>query len=352
MNRWHRSSRLSQDNALDNALDNVTNYVTEDLPDAPQAPPQRRNFDDDIDEGLGDDASFSDDSYSLTASILEYRRLHGRTYQSSKSTEYWGPNDERQNDALDMSHHFLTMLLGDRLFEAPVDNPSDVLDVGTGTGIWAIDVADAYPAAEVVGFDISPIQPSWVPPNCQFHIDDAQLEWTYRPASFDFVHIRALYGSIGDWGALYRQAFRVLRPGGYLENLEFTILLRSDDPAVDADPGHIFRQWADVFYEAADRLGKTIRIGSDGSMRQLMEAAGFVDVVVNEYRLPCGGWSDDARQKEIGTYNLAFMEQSLEGFALFLLVQVMGWEYTAVQVFLARMRAAIRNRRLKPYYVM
>jgi hypothetical protein len=42
------------------------------------------------------------------------------------------------------------------------------------------------------------------------------------------VHIRALYGSIGDWAELYHQAHRVLAPGGWLEDFEFTIELRSD----------------------------------------------------------------------------------------------------------------------------
>ena len=122
------------------------------------------------------------------------------------------------------------MLLGDQLYEAPVKNPAKVLDVGTGTGIWAIDMAATFPEAEVIGFDISPTQPSWVPPNCKFYIDDAQLEWTFGESSFDLVHIRALYGSISDWTELYRQAFRALHPGGYLENLEFTITLLSDEP--------------------------------------------------------------------------------------------------------------------------
>jgi methylase of polypeptide subunit release factors len=31
-------------------------------------------------------------------------------------------------------------------------------DVGTGTGIWAIDFADQYNNAEVTGTDLSPIQ--------------------------------------------------------------------------------------------------------------------------------------------------------------------------------------------------
>lgn len=39
------------------------------------------------------------------------------------------------------------------------------MDVGTGTGIWAIDMADRFPNAQVKGIDFSPIQPNWVPPN-------------------------------------------------------------------------------------------------------------------------------------------------------------------------------------------
>lgn len=46
------------------------------------------------------------------------------------------------------------------------------------------------------------------------------------------------------------------------------------------------------------------------------------------------------------------MEQSLEGFALFLLKEIMGWEYTEVQVFVATMRKAIRDPKLRPYYIV
>lgn len=35
-----------------------------------------------------------------------------------------------------------------------------MLDLGTGTGIWAIDFADEYPSANVIGTDLSPIQPT------------------------------------------------------------------------------------------------------------------------------------------------------------------------------------------------
>ena len=52
-----------------------------------------------------------------------------------------------------------------------------ILDIGTGTGIWAIDMADLYPSAVVTGTDLSPTQPSWVPPNVRFEVDDFKDEW-------------------------------------------------------------------------------------------------------------------------------------------------------------------------------
>jgi SAM-dependent methyltransferase len=245
------------------------------------------------------------------------------------------------------------MLFGDKLFEAPLEKPpTRVLDVGTGTGIWAIDMSDAYPSAEIVGTDISPIQPMWVPPNCMFHIEDAQLEWTYAPESFDFIHIRALYGSISDWSELYKQAYRTVTPGGWFEDFEFNITMLSDVPEVRDDPKHIFKRWAEIFFEAADRMGRTLRIGEGGRMRRLMQEAGFADVVEKNYKVPCGQWSSDPTMKQIGAYNLAFLDESLEGFALFMLKEIMGWDYIEVQVFVSEMRKAINNPKIRPYYIV
>jgi hypothetical protein len=58
------------------------------------------------------------------------------------------------------------------------------------------DFGDMYPSAEVIGTDLSPIQPAWVPPNVHFQIDDCLLDWTWPQDHFDFVHIRMLYGEL------------------------------------------------------------------------------------------------------------------------------------------------------------
>jgi ubiquinone/menaquinone biosynthesis C-methylase UbiE len=67
----------------------------------------------------------------------------------------------RMNNSIStINHHLLTTGLGGKLFLAPLDKPAKVLDVGTGTGIWAIDFADEFPESEVTGIYLSPIRRS------------------------------------------------------------------------------------------------------------------------------------------------------------------------------------------------
>ena len=55
----------------------------------------------DNDSAYGDDLASS--TASLSTSILRYRTIHGRTYHSDKgSADYWTPNDERQNESMDI----------------------------------------------------------------------------------------------------------------------------------------------------------------------------------------------------------------------------------------------------------
>jgi len=168
--------------------------------------------DNDNDSLDGEDSAFGDgdsSTGSVSSSIRHYREVHGRTFHNYGNTEYWGPNDETQNEQLDIGHHMCTLILDNKLYLAPIEkNIQKALDIGTGTGIWAIDFADEHPSATVIGTDISPIQPTWVPPNLKFEIDDAQLEWTFADNDFDYIHIRCLMGSIDNWPLLYQRAFK------------------------------------------------------------------------------------------------------------------------------------------------
>ncbi|KAK7413856.1 hypothetical protein QQX98_007273 [Neonectria punicea] len=205
------------------------------------------------------------------------------------------PNDEKHLEAFDVAYQWLTMMLDDELYLPPIgDNPQRILDVGTGTGIWAIDMADKFPSAEVIGTGISPTQPSWVPPNLHFQIDDAQLDWTFQPEHFDFIHIR------------------------------------------------IFKQWAQLFYDAGDKLGRTFRF-SDGSMQQNAVDAGFTEIVHKTFKLPMNPWPRDKKLKELGSFVGLYMDLSLDGFAMYPIGQILGWSLEETHALVARMRAGVRS---------
>lgn len=55
----------------------------------------------------------------------------------------------------------VVLLYGGRLHLAPLVDPKMILDIGTGTGIWVMEMADLYPECTIIGTDLSPVQPTW-----------------------------------------------------------------------------------------------------------------------------------------------------------------------------------------------
>ncbi|KAL2814247.1 S-adenosyl-L-methionine-dependent methyltransferase [Aspergillus granulosus] len=303
-----------------------------------------------VDNELPADAdSVSGDSQSeltsICSSILEHRYENGRRYNAYRPGAYWGPNDEKAQDHLDIGHHLHNLLTGGRLYLAPIaDDVQKVLDIGTGTGIWAIDFADLHPSATVIGTDLSPIQPSWVPPNVQFVIDDCTDEWLYEKESFDYIHIRGMYGSVGDWDTLYKKAYEHLKPGGYIEHWEPSVQAKSDDGTTI---GTVYEEWTELALRAGDAFGKTLRIVDETKGR--ITKAGFVDVVEKRFKCPLGPWASDPTLKKMGSCNRLQQEEGLEGYAMFLFTTYLGWTREEVEVLLARMRTALRDPKIHAY---
>ncbi|RSM09692.1 hypothetical protein CEP52_003960 [Fusarium oligoseptatum] len=132
------------------------------------------------------------------------------------SLEYNLPNDELEAEGLDLRHHLFLLTFDDSLGLVPPNKAKSevkrVLDLGTGTGIWAMDFGDEHPEAHVAGVDLSPIQPTFVPPNVEFFIDDIDEEWNHS-APCDYIYDN-------------------LNPGGYVELQEADLFLSSDDAAL------------------------------------------------------------------------------------------------------------------------
>lgn len=162
----------------------------------------------------------------------------------------------------DVCYDMTRQIFDFRLSLAPLASPKSILDVGTGTGNWALDIADQYPSASVIATDLSPIQSEFVAPNLEFQIADCEEEWTFSQ-TFDLIHVRNLNGSISDWSQLIGRASQQLSTGGWLELIEFGDV-DGDIPAESALSvwQHAFRNAASLNncpIQNCDELGKKLR---------------------------------------------------------------------------------------------
>ncbi|KXH27626.1 methyltransferase domain-containing protein [Colletotrichum nymphaeae SA-01] len=273
------------------------------------------------------DSSTDDSLASLRSSILDYRRENGRTYHSVSDGKYYLPNDETEQDRL-------------------VKGAKRVLDVGTGTGIWALDYADDHPEASVIGVDLSPIQPIYVPPNCRFEIDDLEKEWTWTEL-FDFIFIRSMVGSFKSWPDVIKQAYDNLEPGGYLEIQDNEFPIFCDDGSMPADSQVL--KWTQLIVEATDIVGKSMAVAP--TFKQLLEDAGFEDVQGRQEKWPISPWQQkDPKQRELGICSRAGTMEGLEPICMALFTRVLGWTREEVFVFCAGVRDELKQQKVHGYF--
>ncbi|PWW78216.1 S-adenosyl-L-methionine-dependent methyltransferase, partial [Tuber magnatum] len=276
-----------------------------------------------------DDFDSASDTTSLKSSALSYVYENGRRYHGWRQGRYAMPNDEDEQNRMDLQHHICLLALGGKLHAAPIQDPKRILDLGTGTGIWAIDAADTYPQARVIGTDLSPIQPSLVPPNLHFEIDDIEETWEFPRNTFSYIHIRQLSGFIKDWPRLYAQALRCLRPGGYLEIQDVIEPFSCDDGSLPRD--HLLKEWVEYWIQAARVAGYPM---PGTSHEGAMGAAGFEAVDSKRVKLPCGPWPKDAAAKELGIYYRQHVIDGGESITIGMFTRYLGWTKEQVSDFL------------------
>ncbi|KAK3903210.1 S-adenosyl-L-methionine-dependent methyltransferase [Staphylotrichum tortipilum] len=280
----------------------------------------------------------------LTVTLLmAYRTKNGRTYHDP--SRYPWPNDKQEQQRQVMLHEQCLISNDGQLVCCPQERYQRVLDIGTGTGIWAMEFADKHPGATVIGVDLSPIQPQWVPLNCNFEIDNVELEWTWS-GDFDFIHGRMLGGCFEDPASIFNKSFEKLKRGSYLEVADVLLIPKCDDGTLRPDSQLL--RWAGLLAKAADKMGRPINPAS--RYEQMLAKAGFEDIKVIEAKWPSNRWAKDQKLRVLGYLNSKTLQEELEAISMALLTRGLGWGSFEVNVLCAYVRRELMNPNIHVYF--
>ncbi|TDZ40553.1 Secondary metabolism regulator LAE1 [Colletotrichum trifolii] len=299
-----------------------------------------------VDNETSDEATSEVGGTSLADSIYNYRLENGRTYHRYKDGKYFYPNDDRESDRLGQLAvltrlqvaarsfppeicniiNFFLSLDGKLGLSPPNENDSQVkrvLDVGTGTGIWAVEV----------------------PPNVTFEVDDIEEPWLFgRP--FDYIHSRMMTSGLSNWRQFIQTSFDNLNPGGYLELQEMDLMPQSDDGTLRPDAAIV--KCFELLGQAAGALNHPFQ--NIPALVNILQEVGFEHVYIRKVKWPTNTWPKEEHHKTLGTWAHENCMAGIESWTIAPLTRGLGWRREEVQVLLIKVREEFRDRSIHAYW--
>ncbi|KAH9841865.1 S-adenosyl-L-methionine-dependent methyltransferase [Rhodofomes roseus] len=236
-----------------------------------------------------------------------------RTYQAFPGANYLLPSDaherERYNIAfarrLNLQHSLLKQAFNNRIILPPITIAASdrILDSGTGSGSWLIDVLGAVPpTAKLYGLDIEcrlfPSDDSRV--TGRGHVEFCEGTVTNLPEDWDnmfaLVHQRLLMAALkpSEWKQAIAEIFRVLVPGGWVQLGE----------ADGVRGGAVTAKHVSLVQTLFQAKGLLLHCAAH--IPDMLREAGFVNVTVETANIPLGKWAGpvgvDARNNFMGVF--------------------------------------------------
>ncbi|ELQ39789.1 hypothetical protein OOU_Y34scaffold00484g3 [Pyricularia oryzae Y34] len=229
---------------------------------------------------------------NLLSAPEEHHFENGRRYHMFRQGRYPIPNDEDEQVREDMKHAMLLELTGGKLFYAPIgDSPEKIMDIGTGT------VADVYPGAEVLGTDLSAIQPDLVPPNVRFVVDDVEDPEWLNGSNWDLIHLRMVSGSLIDIQGVFNRCYEHIRPGGWIELQDMHAFPQCDDNTMK--PDDFLLGFYKLVHQSFNARGMDHR-NRPKEMKSYLQQAGFTNIKCIVKKTPVGPWAKGDQLQRIG----------------------------------------------------
>ncbi|PHH82320.1 hypothetical protein CDD82_6356 [Ophiocordyceps australis] len=282
---------------------------------------------------------------------------HGRYYGSWKQGKYLCPIDSEELNRLDLLHKFFLVARKGALTSVNLDfgRPARIMDMGTGTGIWAIQVSDSQVMSrgeggvtmtavltwhcrlrcipEIMAIDINLIQPRLIPRGMvtmQFDIEEPSWDALY--CNCDLIFFRMLLGSIrtDKWPSVYRNALEHLAPGtGYLEHVEIDWEVGFESSG-EIPPNSAFKEWSETYLRGLDGFFRNARVRTQNTKR-LLEEAGFCDIREQTIRCYVNPWSADPEECDTARWFNMGINIGLQAMSVAPLVEKLRWTVEEVK---------------------
>ncbi|KAG1094430.1 hypothetical protein G6F42_018755 [Rhizopus arrhizus] len=181
-------------------------------------------------------------------------------------------------------------------------------------GLWSLEIAHDYPFCQVIGIDVVPPseKEGWnlatvsslntssslsagqlkKENNVKFQYGDILQTLMFPDNHFDLVYQRdvATVLPFKLWPNLISEFFRVTKPGGQIQLVEYDLLFKS--------PGPVLTQVNEWYRSAAATIG--VNPDYTHYITEYMENAGFIDVQVQVYDIPIGEWPETDLERQHG----------------------------------------------------
>lgn len=207
------------------------------------------------------------------------------------------PKDLADVPRLDFQHFLIRHVMKGNYVSPLTDTLENMLDVGCGTGRWGIEIALAFPRAQVVGIDLEEMPSPGMerPANYLFKQASILNPLPFTDNTFDFVHQRLMLMSIPSfkWPDVLREIVRVTKPGGWIELVEVGCTIFPRGPAT-----HQWYEWirasSKIYDQDPDMPISLAKMAAEAGIRNIKEL---------HYDIPLGEWAG-----HLGATSLANMQ--------------------------------------------
>ncbi|KAI1149679.1 S-adenosyl-L-methionine-dependent methyltransferase [Nemania diffusa] len=209
-----------------------------------------------------------------------------RQYHDTSSA-YVLPNDAVEHNRLDAQAAAIVTMIGGVPKLAPsqiLANPETIADIGCGTGVATIQLANMFPDARVYGVDLSPVSEAakgMAPGNVTWIQGDIidpdpeksdinSIKSKFANEGLSYLFGRMLFLGINDWPRYFETCAQLLRSGGIIEHqdLDWDFYRVGTNECLSTN-----WEWHRATLDACRKTGLSISAGSSAASR--MREAGL-----------------------------------------------------------------------------